>query len=132
MCERQTVRPAAKGDRRSHCRYFAHVVLGLLNAAWTPALRTSAWQMPAITRGTGDALAGSQVMIELPAPGYPLSEQSLIDWFRQKYGREPTEREVGTLMSAMAEQGSTPSDEGPQADPEARQTDPGVAPTTKR
>lgn len=71
-------------------------------------------------------------MIELPAPGYPLSEQSLIDWFRQKYGREPTEREVGTLMSAMAEQGSTPSDEGPQADPEARQTDPGVAPTTKR
>jgi hypothetical protein len=71
-------------------------------------------------------------MVELPAPGYPISEQSLIDWFRQKYGREPTEQEVGALMSAIAERESTPPHEGPQADPKGWRTGPGATPDTRR
>jgi len=38
----------------------------------------------------------------LPAEGYPYSEQGLRDWFCREHGREPTERELGALMSEMA------------------------------
>jgi hypothetical protein len=71
-------------------------------------------------------------MVELPAPGYPMSEQSLTDWFRQKYGREPTEREIGALMSAMADRESTPPHEGARAEPEGWRTDPDTASPTPR
>jgi hypothetical protein len=40
--------------------------------------------------------------LELPAEGYPYSEPSLRDWFRRTYAREATERELGSLMAAMA------------------------------
>jgi hypothetical protein len=82
--------------------------------------------------GTGDAPAGSKAMIELPAPGYPISEQSLTDWFRQRYGRTPSERELGSLMAAMAERNSTPPHEGPRADLEGCQTDPAAEPPARR
>jgi len=38
----------------------------------------------------------------LPAEGYPYSEPGLRDWFRRTYARAASERELGTLMAAMA------------------------------
>jgi hypothetical protein len=53
---------------------------------------------------------------ELPVPGYPISEAAVGDWFLRTYGREPTERELGAVMDAMARREATPPVEGPVED----------------
>jgi hypothetical protein len=47
---------------------------------------------------------------ELPAPGYPVSEEAVDHWFRQQHGRAPTELELGSIMGAMADRETTPRD----------------------
>jgi hypothetical protein len=61
-------------------------------------------------------MAGSMKDMELPAPGFPASEQDLSDWFRTKHGREPSERELGALMAAMAQREATPPHNGARVD----------------
>ena len=41
--------------------------------------------------------------LELPAPGYPYSQEALRTWFRSTYSRVPSERVLGALMNAMAQ-----------------------------
>ncbi|MBV9250234.1 MAG: hypothetical protein JO227_13445 [Acetobacteraceae bacterium] len=53
--------------------------------------------------------------MNLPPPGYPISEQAITDWFRTTYRREPVEREIGLIMDAMADRSATPPHEGPPA-----------------
>ena len=61
-------------------------------------------------------MADSMKGMELPAPGFPASEQDLTDWFRKKYGREPSDRELGVIMAALAQRESTPPHDRPNAD----------------
>src|SRR3954447_4265335 len=39
---------------------------------------------------------------ELPAEGFPYSEQELREWFRGKYARAASDLEIGVIMEAMA------------------------------
>lgn len=91
------------------------------------------------TFGVGDEAAGRispgaapAGATDLPARGYPPFEQSVADWFYQKYARAPTERELGLLMSAMAERDATSPRTGPNADAQGSHSDPSAAPTTRR
>lgn len=80
---------------------------------------------------TGTRLAG-EVASDLPAPGYPYSEQALTAWFRRSYGRPPYARELGALMNAMARRDATSPHEGPEPDPHGWETKPSAAPATRR
>jgi hypothetical protein len=42
-------------------------------------------------------------MTELPALGYPLSENAVTHWFERTYGRKPEAAEVGVIQERMAE-----------------------------
>lgn len=68
---------------------------------------------------------------ELPAEGYPIAEVAVTDWFRGRYGRAPTERELGAVMGAMAQREATPPRRGPDADPQGWAVFP-PAPATRR
>ena len=46
-----------------------------------------------MTSGTAKPAA-----MDLPAPGYPVSEEAVGHWFRQRYQRQPTEQELGAIM----------------------------------
>ena len=39
--------------------------------------------------------------LEIPAEGFPFSEQELRKWFRNKHGREASDLEIGEIMEAM-------------------------------
>ena len=80
---------------------------------------------------SSDDGAGS-MLLELPARGYPPYEQPLTDWFRQKYRRDPTERELGALMAAMNERDAPPPREGPKPDLEGWSTDVSTPPAPRR
>jgi hypothetical protein len=69
--------------------------------------------------------------IELPAPGYPNSEEALTAWFCRTYFRPPSERELGVLINAMDLRDSTPPLEGPEPDPQGWETTPSP-PATRR
>lgn len=71
---------------------------------------------------------GGAAQFDLPALGYPYSEQALTEWFRQTYGRTPSERELGVLMDAMAQRDGTLPNRGPQPDPQGWRTAPSPAP----
>jgi hypothetical protein len=68
----------------------------------------------------------------LPAKGYPVSEQSLTEWFRQTHAREPTALEIGALMAAIAQRDATPPHEGPEVDLQGWSTTPFAPPATGR
>ncbi|MGE0224353.1 MAG: hypothetical protein AB7F35_07665 [Acetobacteraceae bacterium] len=55
--------------------------------------------------------------MELPALGYPPTEEAVTDWFVRTYGRPPNEGETGAILDAMARRDSTPPQTGPVADP---------------
>ena len=69
---------------------------------------------------------------ELPAAGYPPSEQALTDWFRRTHGREPTELEIGRIFAEMAQRDATPPHDGPHSDAEGWRVDPVAPPATRR
>ena len=69
---------------------------------------------------------------ELPATGYPPFEQPLTDWFRERYRREPTDRELGVLMAAMNERDAPPPRDGLKPDPEGWRTDVSAPPGSRR
>jgi hypothetical protein len=56
--------------------------------------------------------------MELPAEGYPISEEAVTDWFQRTYGRRPTEQETGAILDAMTHRDSTPPQAGPAGDME--------------
>jgi hypothetical protein len=39
--------------------------------------------------------------VDLPARDHPPSEEALSTWFRERFGRDPTELELGILIGAM-------------------------------
>ena len=68
----------------------------------------------------------------LPPPGYPISEEAVTNWFRERHQREPDDREVGVIMDAMALRNATPPIEGPVPDPEGWTNTPSAPPATRR
>ena len=70
--------------------------------------------------------------IELPVPGYPISEEALTSWFHRTYCRAPSERELGVLMNAMSLRDSTPPHADPEPDPHGWETAPSAPPATRR
>jgi regulator of protease activity HflC (stomatin/prohibitin superfamily) len=48
------------------------------------------------------------VLPELPAEGYPVSEEAVTNWFRGRYGCAPTAEELGAIINGMAQRESTP------------------------
>jgi hypothetical protein len=68
---------------------------------------------------------------ELPARGYPVSEEAVEYWFFNRYGRAPAEQELGAIMGEMAKREATPPRRGPDADPQGWVTFP-TAPATRR
>ena len=74
-----------------------------------------------MTSGTAKPAA-----MDLPAPGYPVSEEAVGHWFRQRYQRQPTEQELGAIMGEMAKREATPPHRGPDADAQGWATGPAV------
>jgi hypothetical protein len=70
--------------------------------------------------------------VQLPVPGYPMSEQAVTDWFRLTYHREPSELEVGTIIDAMARREVTLPEVGPRAEPDGWSTGISAPPATRR
>jgi hypothetical protein len=68
---------------------------------------------------------------DLPAEGYPVSEEAVESWFRERHGRPPTERELGVIIGEMAHREATPPHRGPDADPQGWMMGP-PAPATRR
>jgi hypothetical protein len=81
---------------------------------------------PTMTRGETQAATR-----ELPALGYPVSEEAVENWFRTRHGRAPTERELGAIIGEMARREATPPHQGPDADPQGWVSGP-AAPATRR
>ena len=61
---------------------------------------------------------------ELPAPGYPVSEEAVDRWFREHRGRAPTDLELGAILGAMADREATPPCDGPKSEPGGRSVPP--------
>jgi hypothetical protein len=70
--------------------------------------------------------------LPLPAPGLPISAAAVTAWFVRTYGREPSDREVGAIIDAMAERESTSPRVGPHADPQGWSLGPVARPATRR
>jgi hypothetical protein len=70
--------------------------------------------------------------MELPVPGYPVNEESVISWFRQRYKREPTTQETGAILDAMAQRDSTPPLSDSVEDPRGWTTDVSAPPADRR
>jgi hypothetical protein len=60
-----------------------------------------------------EAAAPYQQITQIPALGYPISEDAVSYWFEQTFNRAPAPAEVGTVINAMvrrdAEQPATES-----------------------
>jgi hypothetical protein len=54
--------------------------------------------------------------MELPAAGYPISEDAVTHWYEQTYQRLPTDGEMGAILSAMAQRDATSPRIGPAPD----------------
>ena len=92
-------------------------------------------QSAAQTNAAADVSSDDAVrptLLELPATGYPPFEQPLTNWFRERYRRDPTERELGALMTAMNERDAPPPREGPRPDLEGWSTDVSAPPASRR
>ena len=68
---------------------------------------------------------------ELPAQGYPYNEPDLRDWFRLTYAREATERELGSLLAAMAARDDAAGPGEPRPEPGGWRIEPVGAPERK-
>ena len=71
-------------------------------------------------------------MPALPAPGVPITEHAVAEWFARAYGREPNDREVGAIINAMAERESTSPRVGPNPEPQGWSVGPAAHPATRR
>jgi hypothetical protein len=69
---------------------------------------------------------------ELPAQGYPFSEQDLRDWFRLRYGFEASELELGALMDAMVMREDHPRPDEPRPEPGGWRVEPLAEPADER
>ena len=96
-------------------------------------METTAPQTERRLQGAGETGAeDSAQLLELPAAGFPPFEQPLTDWFRDKYRRDPTERELGAMMAAMNERDAPPPREGPKPDLKGWRTDLSAPPASRR
>lgn len=84
-----------------------------------------------MTDSTIETRAAPTRVKDLPAPGYPVSEEAVDHWFRQHHGRAPTEQEVGAIMSLMAEREATLPHEGPRAQADGWVVGPATPPTRR-
>lgn len=84
-----------------------------------------------MARATANRAETNPAARELPAPGYPVAEQAVEHWFREQYGRSPTEQEIGAIMGAMAQREATPPHRGPDAFPQGWVTGPAAPPTRR-
>ncbi len=50
--------------------------------------------------------------MSLPVAGFPISAETVREWFRRTYAREPTEREVGDVLDDLARRDATPPKNG--------------------
>ena len=80
--------------------------------------------MPGKTRDDG----GSPAVRDLPAPGYPPSEEAVDNWFRKQHGRAPSEFELGAILAAMTQREAKPPAAGPGSQPEQWVTGPAQPP----
>ena len=53
--------------------------------------------------------------MEIPVEGYPVSVEAVTVWFRDRYGRDPGDPELNSIINAMAEREATAPREGPVA-----------------
>jgi hypothetical protein len=86
----------------------------------SPEMRREAQSRPA-----------AEGQLDLPVPGYPISEEALTSWFCRTYRRAPSVRELGVLINAMAKRETTPPLAGPEPDPHGWQTGPSAPAATK-
>lgn len=56
--------------------------------------------------------------MDLPVRGYPISAEAVTNWFIATYGRQPSEREVVSIVNAMAAREASLPKEGPVAGPD--------------
>jgi hypothetical protein len=54
--------------------------------------------------------------MELPVEGYPISTEAVGNWFRAKFGHEPTVQELCDIMLQMTNRDTTLPREGPTPD----------------
>ncbi len=85
--------------------------------------------MPSATKTPDEPTAAT---LELPATGYPISEEAAEHWFRDRYWREPTEQEIGAIIGEMAQREATPPHDGPNASAGGWVVGPSAAPATRR
>jgi hypothetical protein len=45
--------------------------------------------------------------MELPSEGYPIWLEAVTNWFRSRFGREPTTEELGDAMLRMSKRDAT-------------------------
>jgi hypothetical protein len=69
---------------------------------------------------------------ELPSPGYPPSEDAVSHWFRDRYGRTPSEQEIGAILGEMAQREATPPHRGPRATAHGWVVGPYATPASRR
>jgi hypothetical protein len=70
--------------------------------------------------------------MELPAVGYPASEEAVLSWFQRTYHRMPTDEEAGAILDAMLRRDSTAPQVGPHEETEGFSTGQSAAPATRR
>lgn len=54
-----------------------------------------------------DITQNEAMRVELPARGYPPSEEAVSNWFRARFGRDPTELALGVIIGAMEQREAT-------------------------
>jgi hypothetical protein len=54
-----------------------------------------------------DTMPSEATEVELPARGYPPSEEAVSNWFGGRFGHELTELELGVIIGAMAQREAT-------------------------
>ncbi|HET8995477.1 MAG TPA: hypothetical protein VFN42_02305 [Acetobacteraceae bacterium] len=84
------------------------------------------------TQDSGERDYAGEQTLQLPVDGYPISEDAVAHWFQQTYRREPTDLELGAIISAMAERETTPPHVGPHAEPEGWKVGPSAPPADRR
>lgn len=71
-------------------------------------------------------------LLQLPVAGYPISEEAVSSWFARTYGRQPSEREVGTIIDQMAQREASGPVTGPNTEPGGWSTGPSAPPADRR
>jgi len=76
--------------------------------------------------------AGGEGVLQLPADGYPISEDAVSHWFEHTYHRRPTDLELGAIIDAMAQREATPPHVGPNASAQGWKVGPSAPPADRR